>query len=75
MERDRTTSLDPDHFATSRNQLESQVAYLRRLWLDLQCTASLIARATTRYKESRILLEQIDGAPYSPVIGQIHLPD
>lgn len=74
MDRDRKAKLDPDLSRTS-DELASHIMYLRRLRVSLQSTSIIIAKATTGYQESRALLERIDGAPYSGLVEEIHIPD
>jgi hypothetical protein len=77
MEQDSTRKLrSAELLIRTKRQLAAHMAHLRRLQAVNRRTVMLIERATVAYEESRKLLEQIDGAPFSPVIrSQIHIPE
>jgi hypothetical protein len=59
----------------SKRQLAGTVAHLQKLWSSVRSASLVIQQATIAYNESRSLLEQIDGVPSSPMLGDIRVPE
>ena len=64
-----------EKLAIARHRIADNMAYLQKLRAGQEFTRAFIERAKIAARESRRLLEQIDGAPFSPLLSKIHIPD
>jgi hypothetical protein len=71
----RDVGSSADLVSCSRGQLAGDRLHLWRLRTSLERTTLVIRQAATAYSQSRQLLDRIDGAPYAPLLGEIHIPE
>src|ERR1700761_8267089 len=73
-EQDRVRVL-AEHLAGTKRQPVGVVAHLRKLRASHKRTIALLARGQIACEQSRLLLDRVDGLPFSTLLSEIHHDD